>query len=424
MCLLTSAIMKMTLRDSDPVVLVNSFCSCVAGSGVCNHVVALLYQTAHYSECGMSAVPPVLSCTETEQKWHKPRTMGVKPGPVDAMVVVKPKPGATTSSGIRSALYKGYSGELPDPSSLDTKAAYAGFKPDSTPLICTMDISPDKPLVDSIFGKVQAGSILSYQHPPPTTDGVITHEDAPPFPKVPLEGYQLNPTDCTFVPTNQEQLYLRSLSVTLSQSHNIEEATRCQSATPEWHSLRKERVTASTFRQVSHVGPSAADNLAERIIRGTRQTAIMKRGLDLEAGALKDYATLKNMNSRKCGLVIHPDAPWLGASPDGVVYDPLERPSFGLVEMKCPNALNYIDCSYLRVDHGTHKLKENHPYYWQVQGQLLITGMEWCDFVVCAHDDMFVQRIYRHTTVLNTIKQRCDLFYFCTYLPKYLSMHQ
>uniref|UniRef100_A0A8C1CNC2 SWIM-type domain-containing protein n=1 Tax=Cyprinus carpio carpio TaxID=630221 RepID=A0A8C1CNC2_CYPCA len=425
MCRLISAIMKMALRDSEPVVLVNSSCSCVAGSGMCNHLVALLYQTAHYYESGMSVVPPVLSCTQTEQKWHKPRTMGVKPGPVDAMVVVKPKPGATSASGIRSSLYKAYSGELPDPSTLDPKAVYADFKPGSLPLICTMNLSPDKPLVESIFGKVQAGSILSYQHPPPTPDGFITHKDAPPFPKVPPEGYQLKPTDCKYVPTNQEQLHLHSLSVTLLQSHLIEEATRCQSAAPEWHSLRKERVTASNFREVSHVrGPNAAENLAERIIRGTRQTTHMKRGLDMEAGALKDYATLKNLNLRKCGLVIHPDAPWLGASPDGLVYDPLERPSFGLVEMKCPNALSYIDCRYLRVDHGTYKLKESHAYYWQVQGQLLMTGMEWCDFVVCAHDDMFVQRIYRDTSVLSSLKQRCDLFFFFTYLPKYLSMHK
>lgn len=188
-----------------------------------------------------------------------------------------------------------------------------------------MNLSPDKPLVDSIFGKVQAGSIVSYQHPPPTPDGVITHKDAPPFPKVPPEGYQLKPTDCTYVPTNQEQLHLNSLSV--SQSHLIEAATRWQSAAPDWHSLRKERVTASNFWEVSHVrGPNAAENLAERIIRGTKQTAHMKRGLDMEAGGLKDYATLKNLNLRKCGLAIHPDAPWLGASPDGLVYDPLERP--------------------------------------------------------------------------------------------------
>ncbi len=61
--------------DSKPVILSQCSCSCVAGTALCNHIVALLYQTAHYSQLGISAVPPVRSCTETEQSWHKPRTM-------------------------------------------------------------------------------------------------------------------------------------------------------------------------------------------------------------------------------------------------------------------------------------------------------------------------------------------------------------
>ncbi|CAB1321287.1 unnamed protein product [Coregonus sp. 'balchen'] len=151
------------------------------------------------------------------------------------MVVVKPKPDATPASGIRSTLYKGYSGEIPDPSTLNPLPAYADMEPDSLPLIYRMNITSDKPLVDSIFGKVQNGSILSYQHPPPPPDSVVIHEDAPPFPKVPLDGYHLQPTDCSYeIVTDQEKLHLSSRSVTLSQSHLIEEATRCQSETPEW----------------------------------------------------------------------------------------------------------------------------------------------------------------------------------------------
>ncbi|XP_076851258.1 uncharacterized protein LOC143501972 [Brachyhypopomus gauderio] len=83
---------------------------------------------------------------------------GVKPGPVDAMVVLKPKPGATTASGV-STLFKGYSGELPHRATLNPGPVYAGKKADSLPLICTMNISPDKPLVDSIFGKTNMLSL-------------------------------------------------------------------------------------------------------------------------------------------------------------------------------------------------------------------------------------------------------------------------
>lgn len=308
------------------------------------------------------------------------------------------------------------------PSTLNPTAHYAGFALDSLPMICKMNINADKPLVDSMFGKVQAGSILSYHHPPPSSHGVTSHQGAPPFPQLPLDDYHIAPTDCSFVPTSQEQLHLYSLTVTLSQSRAIEASTRTQSAAPEWHHLRKERVTASRFREVCHVrGDRSAENLAERIIRGQTQTAHMRRGLNMEAAALKDYATMKNVNLTQCGLVIHPEAPWLGATPDGLVYDPLERPAFGLVEIKCPNAQSFVDCGYLTVQQGQHKLKESHSYYWQVQGQLLITGMAWCDFVVCANDDMFVQRIYRDEEMLVTLKGKCDLFFFYTYLSKYVS---
>ncbi|XP_076874120.1 uncharacterized protein LOC143523512 isoform X1 [Brachyhypopomus gauderio] len=81
-------------------------------------------RTAHYSESGMSVVPPVLSCTQTEQKWHKPPTMGVKPGPVDAMVVLKPKPGATTASGVSHTLLKRHQ----DPKVLHLSGIHLGEK--------------------------------------------------------------------------------------------------------------------------------------------------------------------------------------------------------------------------------------------------------------------------------------------------------
>ena len=36
-----------------------------------------------------------------------------------------------------------------------------------------------------------------------------------------------------------------------------------------------------------------------------------------------------------CGLVINPHFPWLGASPDRLVYDPNARPSTGGLKVKC-----------------------------------------------------------------------------------------
>ena len=39
-------------------------------------------------------------------------------------------------------------------------------------------------------------------------------------------------------------------------------------------------------------------------------------------------------------------------------------------------------------------LTKNHKYYYQVQGQLGITGTKWCDFVTYTFAGMCIERIY------------------------------
>ncbi|KAJ8248109.1 hypothetical protein GJAV_G00238400 [Gymnothorax javanicus] len=280
-----------------------------------------------------------------------------------------------------------------------------------------MAISADVPLVDSAFGKVQEGSPISYQHPVPVSRVALRHPDAPPPPQLPVDGYRLEPTSCQFVCSHQQHLHLQSLHATLDMARKIEAATREQSNTMEWHHVRRPRITSSRFREICHVrGQSSAENLAQRIYKGVDQTAAMKRGLALEPAAIQEYCRVKNTNYWPCGFVIHADAFWLGTSPDGLVFDPTASPPFGLLEVKCPNAKSYVDCSYLKMQSGSLKLKHTHSYYWQVQGQLLLTGMEWCDFVVFAEEDILIQRIYRDGEVANTIREKRDYFYFYYYL--------
>ncbi|XP_051553961.1 uncharacterized protein LOC127440904 [Myxocyprinus asiaticus] len=224
------------------------------------------------------------------------------------------------------------------------------------------------------------GSVLSYQQPILPTKSINMHQDPPPYPPLPLGEYRVHPTECVHVCTEEEHLHLKSLIVTLDMACKIEAATREQAAEQEWHQLHRPRIT-SRFREVCFVrGVSSTESLAEIILKGTRQTAEMRRGADMEFEAAVEYRRMKNVNYTPCGLVIHPDAPWLGASPDGLIYDPFTQPPLGLVEIKCPDVKNYVDCKYLRMQHGTLALCESHLYYWQVQGQLLINGLQWCDF--------------------------------------------
>ncbi|XP_015828775.3 uncharacterized protein [Nothobranchius furzeri] len=170
----------------------------------------------------------MLSCTKGEQQWHKPRVTGIKPGPVEKMVVLSAKPKTRkTTEGVRSKLYKGLHWALPDLSVLRVSEVYQPFSDADRPMICSMGIGEDIPLVDSLLGKVQQGSPLSYQQPP--KEKVKTLHNAPPPPPLPLQDYRLKPSECMFVCSRKQQLHMKSLEVTLDMSQGIECATREQS---------------------------------------------------------------------------------------------------------------------------------------------------------------------------------------------------
>lgn len=54
---------------------------------------------------------------------------------------------------------------LPDPAVLRVAEVYSVLDPLDRPLVTTMGMSMDKPLVDSEFGLVQRRSVISYQQP-------------------------------------------------------------------------------------------------------------------------------------------------------------------------------------------------------------------------------------------------------------------
>ena len=74
-----------------------------------------------------------------------------------------------------------------------------------------------------------------------------------------------------------------------------------------------------------------------------------------------------NLTAQECGFFIHPQEGWLGASPDGVVFDPSCSPSEGLLEIKCPYSVRDVtaeeachDSSFFCFidEDGTYKLKK------------------------------------------------------------------
>lgn len=310
-------------------------------------------------------------------------------------------------------------GPLPDPAVLAVGDELRDLQPQ--PGICKIvcDLA-DLTLVDSKFGPVPQGSVLSYQCPPEISKEIIKRSEAPPFPQLPLSSYTFK-RHLQFVPSYLQFYHLQSLEVTSELATLMEEHTRGQSESPLWKEVRQPRLTASRFGEVFTLrGESSAQALAVRIMRGVWQTPAMKRGIDLEPEVLHQYSDLCNVNVLPSGFIVHPDASYLGASPDARVYDPTATPPFGLAEVKCPNVESITEVKHVKFVNGKAKLKKKHKYYCQVQGQLAITGLLWCDFITSTNRDLTVERIWYDESLITAMKDTLDLFYFTTYMDKYL----
>lgn len=86
------------------------------------------------------------------------------------------------------------------------------------------------------------------------------------------------------------------------------------------------------------------------------------------------------------GLCLNPTYGYFGATPDGLVE--CSCCEMGCVEVKCPFCARDIgleDINILKkvgLGGDDKELSENHPYYYQIQMQLALTGLGYCDFVV------------------------------------------
>ncbi|KAF3838848.1 hypothetical protein F7725_010616 [Dissostichus mawsoni] len=133
--------------------------------------------------------------------------------------------------------------------------------------------------------------------------------------------------------------------------------------------------------------------------------------------AMQDHH--EDINVAASGLILNPELPWIGASPDGVVTCACHEP--GILEIKCPFSAkdrSLLECTKdsrfcLTVpEGGVMSLKLDHSYMYQVQAQMCVAEVMFCDFVVWTPQELFKQRIMfdgaffdvAHSKVVNFIR--------------------
>jgi hypothetical protein len=191
----------------------------------------------------------------------------------------------------------------------------------------------------------------------------------------------------------------------------------------DWYAARLGKATASRFKDAiatkKQTEKQKKDNLpgdpmqaqldyltelvVERLTQQPVQryaTAAMQWGTEQEPAARAAYEQRTGVAVEETGFVAH-DTLLAGCSPDGLVdWD-------GLVEIKCPwNTAVHIETLLNGMP------DEHIP---QVQGQMWITGRQWCDFVsydprMPAELQLHVQRINRDPAYVADLERRVTEF--------------
>lgn len=151
-----------------------------------------------------------------------------------------------------------------------------------------------------------------------------------------------------------------------------------QQGSDEWLELRLGKITASKLSDVLSKGRGNAPSktrasymlqLAAEKLTGKPEDSFtnkyMEWGNECEPQARSMYEFDSGNDVEEVAFVEFDE--WFGVSPDGLVGDK------GLLEIKCPKTTTQIERYLAGVFPSA--------YMAQVQGQMLATGREWCDFV-------------------------------------------
>lgn len=182
----------------------------------------------------------------------------------------------------------------------------------------------------------------------------------------------------------------------------------CEQHSEAWHEARIGRITGTRFKNLMSKESTASyqdllTDIACEIITGRAEdnyvSPAMEKGIETEPEARKEYENSFDTEIRQVGFVIPDEGnkyhDWIGVSPDGLTHDN------GMIEIKCPLMKTHFEY----IEGG----KLPSEYRYQVQGQLFVTGLEYCDFVsYCEGMKLFVVRVFPDVELFAEFEQKLD----------------
>ncbi|CAC5408671.1 unnamed protein product [Mytilus coruscus] len=159
-------------------------------------------------------------------------------------------------------------------------------------------------------------------------------------------------------------------------------------------------------------------------------------GVDIEDRARQEYITFQkafkgDITVLPTGLTLYPHMSFLESSGDGKVLDGTE---IGELEIKCPFSCGGVPVNTMEIEDILNlnaanfclewgptgpQLKRNQKYHAQVQGEMAIMGLPWCDFFVwtnASKNKIFIERICFDEAFCNDMLPKLLEFYMkCIY---------
>jgi len=462
--------------------VVSAYCTCTAGlCGCCNHITATLYYLEEYINMGLCE-DELVGCTDRLQAWIKPRKKNVEARPTDDVVLRKMEYGVEKRPKVHRVNTwdcRPVSKRIVDPNrsrrlkrrlslleqcKIETAdkallcASSEGEKKKAVQaksLLCQYGSScflqlldDDAPHSENRMEKQKAERLkLATDQKKKLLDDLSTMQKL-------LQhdhSYSCSADDASDKSNGSAfemsmdmrkdlvlRLYKHHVCLSPEACMQVEASTQAQSESDKWNIERKLRITASVMKEVCHRKPSTSCDafIQKKLVSRPINTPAIRYGQQNETIAVRSYVNHQNKRGiniqvNSCGLYIDPSVPWLAASPDAIVLDPTQQQqNKGCLEVKCPfscekvlfeAACKSISGFCLVLNNGEMSLSRTHAYYYQVQTQMHVTRLPWCDFVVWSPiQDVFIERVLYDPAFITPAISKAENFYFNKFLPSAL----
>ena len=219
--------------------------------------------------------------------------------------------------------------------------------------------------------------------------------------------------------------YQVNLEYSKEELKKIELGTRGQSENENWYKMRRGLLTASKFKEILH--SRNQDITATNLLKdsGINENALPESiayGRKNESKAREMYARNHKYQQKKSvlivpGLVISQSNCFLAASPDGLIK--CEICGDFLIEIKCfskyrgfhPRNALLMSQVCTKKDNGELVVDKKHKYYYQMQGQMLCTGIFYCVLVAYTNKGIEAVNVPFDAEFCQVIEPKLSRFY-------------